>query len=83
MYNCNVIVDNRVKIFRMLIVLRLVRIFKFSTFQKGMNILLRGLSESFQALSLLLFFTMICKYTFIIIEVFYLLLVSCTLQNHN
>ena len=64
MYNCNVTVDNRVKIFRMLIVLRLVRIFKFSTFQKGMNILLRGLSESFQALSLLLFFTMICIYIY-------------------
>lgn len=31
-------IDTRVKILRMLIVLRMVRIFKFSTFSKGVNV---------------------------------------------
>lgn len=53
-------INDRIKILRMLIVLRLIRIFKYQTFSKGINILIRGLSESLQALSLLLFFTIIC-----------------------
>ncbi|CAK71000.1 unnamed protein product (macronuclear) [Paramecium tetraurelia] len=61
LYLIDVQVDPRIKVLRMLIVLRLIRIFKFSTFSLGVKqILIRGLSESMQALSLLLFFTMIC-----------------------
>ncbi|CAD8212355.1 unnamed protein product [Paramecium octaurelia] len=60
LYIVDVWVDPRIKVLRMLIVLRLIRIFKFSTFSLGVKILIRGLSESMQALSLLLFFTMIC-----------------------
>ncbi|CAD8046509.1 unnamed protein product [Paramecium primaurelia] len=60
LYLIDLWVDPRIKVLRMLIVLRLIRIFKFSTFSLGVKILIRGLSESMQALSLLLFFTMIC-----------------------
>ncbi|CAD8049458.1 unnamed protein product [Paramecium sonneborni] len=60
LYLLDIQVDPRIKVLRMLIVLRLIRIFKFQTFALGVKILIRGLSESMQALSLLLFFTMIC-----------------------
>ena len=37
-YHTNTEIDTRVKILRMLVVLRLIRIFKFSTFSKGVNV---------------------------------------------
>ncbi|KRX02518.1 hypothetical protein PPERSA_11858 [Pseudocohnilembus persalinus] len=48
------------KVFRALIVLRLVRIFNFQHFKEGVIVLFNGLGDSLEALTILIFITIIC-----------------------
>eukprot|EP01016_Furgasonia_blochmanni_P037560 TRINITY_DN4438_c0_g1_i5.p1 TRINITY_DN4438_c0_g1~~TRINITY_DN4438_c0_g1_i5.p1 ORF type:complete len:422 (+),score=71.00 TRINITY_DN4438_c0_g1_i5:823-2088(+) len=49
-----------IKFLRVTSALRIIRIFKLSTFGRGVPIMIQGLRESSQALGILLFFTLIC-----------------------
>ena len=41
-----VFLDQRIKVLRIFVISRLIRVFKYSTFNKGLENLIKGLSES-------------------------------------
>lgn len=56
----SIFLNPELKVFRALIVLRLVRIFNFQHFKEGVIVLFNGLGDSLEALTILVFITIIC-----------------------
>ncbi|EWS71859.1 cation channel family protein (macronuclear) [Tetrahymena thermophila SB210] len=59
-FNLSFDFSDQIKILRALFTLRLIRVFKFQSINRGINILIAGVKQSVQALSILLFITIIC-----------------------
>ncbi|KAL4454274.1 hypothetical protein ABPG74_012231 [Tetrahymena malaccensis] len=59
-FNLSFEFSDQIKILRALFTLRLIRVFKFQSINRGINILIAGVKQSVQALSILLFITIIC-----------------------